>query len=71
MIEYKDVKVPGLVLLVRDSELKTFAVRYRDKDGTKQRYRIGRYPDVRLSLARQEAERILEAVCVQTFPIDW
>ena len=71
MIAYQDLHVPGLVLLVRDSELKVFSLRYRDKCGVKRHHLIGRYPNVRLGEAREQANELLDQICVETFPADW
>jgi len=52
--EFLDEKVRGLVLRVSDSGVRTWSLSYRNKEGDKQRYTIGRFPDFSLDEARNE-----------------
>src|ERR1700704_2152886 len=53
-IEYRDTKTPGLALIV-GKRAKTWSLTYTAPTG-RRRITIGRYPDVSLADARQEAE---------------
>lgn len=57
-----DRKVPGLGLLVLPSGVRTFYVRYREPSGKQQTHKIGRAEVVSLTMAREEAIKILAAV---------
>lgn len=53
--EYRDTKVPGLILRVTDKGSKTFAV-YRRVQGKPARRAIGPYPDLSIEQARKKAQ---------------
>ncbi len=70
MIEYQDLEVPGLVLSVQEVTLKSFALYYRDRDGTMRHQYIGAYPNMPLPFARREAEFYLNEMRHGVFPED-
>jgi Arm DNA-binding domain len=57
----RDPLRPGLYLVVQKSGVKSWSVRYRNRDGRTRKYTIGRWPDVSISAAREEARKVLEA----------
>jgi hypothetical protein len=57
----RDPLRPGLYLAVQASGVKLWSVRYRNRDGRTRKYTIGRWPDVSISTAREQARKILEA----------
>lgn len=57
-----DRKVPGLGLLILPSGVRTYYVRYREPSGKQQTHKIGRAEVVSLTMAREEAIKILAAV---------
>ena len=58
-IDLFDQKVIGLILRVSDSGLKSWSVRYRTLDGTQRRHALGRYPELPLADAREQALAVL------------
>ena len=55
---YHDKKINGLQIRVASSGVKTFCVRKRVQNGNVTRVTIGRYPDMSIDQARNEATRI-------------
>lgn len=70
MIEYQDVQVPGLILSVRNIELKRFMLRYWDRDDFERYHYIGSFPEMPLNFARGEAELYAEELKRGVFPSD-
>jgi integrase len=54
-----DRKVPGLGLMVLDSGVRTYYVRYREPSGKQQHHKIGRAGVISLTTAREEALKLL------------
>ena len=67
-VEYQDLDIRGFVLEVRESGLKTFAYRYRDRTGAQRQHRIGSYPNIPFEMARREAVRLDNAVAGYRYP---
>jgi integrase len=57
-----DRKISGLGLMVLESGVRTYYVRYREPSGKQQTHKIGRAEVVGLTMAREEAIKILAAV---------
>ena len=57
-----DRKVSGLGLMILPSGVRTYYVRYREPSGKQQTHKIGRAEVVSLTMAREEAIKILAAV---------
>ena len=57
----RDTLRRGLYLVVQPSGVKSWSVRFRNSEGRTRKYTIGRWPDVSISAAREEARRVLEA----------
>ena len=57
-----DRKISGLGLMVLPSGVRTYYVRYREPSGKQQTHKIGRAEVVSLTMAREEAIKILAAV---------
>ncbi len=53
--EYRDEKIPGLMLRVTSSGARTFSVQRRVKNGSPQRVTIGQFPLVTIEMARKAA----------------
>lgn len=60
-IEYPDLTVQGLRLIVQPSGRKSWAVRTRLRDGKSIKYTIGPYPAFKLAEARSSAREVLQA----------
>ena len=61
-IEYRVEGVRGLALRVSPVGVKTWTMRYRNRDGEQRRHTLGTYPEVGLADARMAAERALGEV---------
>ena len=57
-----DRKVSGLGLMILPSGVRTYYVRYREPSGKQQTHKIGRAEVISLTMAREEAIKILAAV---------
>lgn len=58
-LELFDQKTVGLILRVSDSGRKSWAVRYRTLAGQQRRHALGRYPELGLADAREEALAVM------------
>lgn len=63
-----DRKVSGLGLMVLPSGVRTWYVRYREPSGKQQTQKIGRAEVVSLTMAREEAIKVLAAVAKREAP---
>ncbi len=54
-----DRKVPGLGLMVLESGVRTWYLRYREPGGKQQTHKIGRAGVISLTTAREEARKLL------------
>jgi|JRHI01.1.fsa_nt_gi integrase len=66
----RDTLRPGLYLVVQPSGVKSWSVRFRNSEGRTRKYTIGRWPDVSISAAREEARRVIEAARLGRDPQD-
>jgi integrase len=57
----RDTLRPGLYLVIQPSGVKSWSVRFRNSEGRTRKYTIGRWADVSISAAREEARRVIEA----------
>lgn len=60
--DWPDGRVPGLVLRVTRGGVKSWCLRYRSADGGSRRVTLGRYPDVSLATARDEAGDLRQGI---------
>lgn len=57
----KDLEIPQLNLKVTPAGKKSFLVRYRNDAGTEQKFKIGDYPTLNVTIARKRAAEVLQA----------
>lgn len=62
-----DERTPGLQLAVYPSGVKTFMI-YRKIDHTPERIKVGRYPDLTIEQARNEARRLMALIALGQNP---
>ncbi len=60
--DWPDSRVPGLVLRVTRSGAKSWCLRYRSGDGGSRRATLGRYPEMGLATAREEATDLRQGI---------
>jgi Arm DNA-binding domain len=67
---FRDPLRPGLYLVLQASGVKSWSVRFRNSEGRTRKFTIGRWPDVSISAARDEARRVIEAAKLGRDPQD-
>jgi len=68
--EYYDIQQPKLIIRVSSTGSRSFAVLKKDKIGHTKRITIGRFPDVSVSDARDQATEILSKLSKGTDPVE-
>src|SRR6516165_8740087 len=63
-----DTAIPGFNVRRQFSEVITYSIIYRNREGTQKWYKLGRHPILTPHLARQEATRVLRAVTLGEDP---
>jgi integrase len=68
-LELRDDDEPGLIFRVTDKGVRTWSVRYRNAAGQQRRKKLGSFPAIGLSRAREEARKAKGAVAGGTDPV--